>query len=142
MLTHALANPHTPVPAAAPEYNPEDPEIIDLLSRDPRKKGEGAQHPFQSAMDDCLMITIKGIAAGGLAVCGHFCMMCSYGAPACSITHVGMAYARCGTCVQCFSLTLACPSASQAPPLFIAAPAPPDLLSTTPWPPAGMQNTG
>ncbi|GLI68046.1 hypothetical protein VaNZ11_012369 [Volvox africanus] len=46
------------------EYNPSDPEIIDLLSRDPHKKGEGAQHPFVSAMDDCLMITIKGIAAG------------------------------------------------------------------------------
>lgn len=58
------ANPHAPA-SCSPEYNPEDPEIIDLLSRDPRKKGEGAQHPFQSAMDDCLMITIKGIAAGG-----------------------------------------------------------------------------
>ncbi|EFJ49534.1 hypothetical protein VOLCADRAFT_59445 [Volvox carteri f. nagariensis] len=46
------------------EYNPSDPEIIDLLSRDPHKKGDGAQHPYVSAMDDCLMITIKGIAAG------------------------------------------------------------------------------
>jgi hypothetical protein len=41
------------------EYNPSDPEILDLLSRDPTKKGEGNKHPFVSAMDDCLMITIK-----------------------------------------------------------------------------------
>ncbi|GFR48761.1 hypothetical protein Agub_g10581 [Astrephomene gubernaculifera] len=63
------------------EYNPSDPEIIDLLSRDPKASrwraagaaagGEGGaqqpqqpQHPYQAAMDDCLMITIKGIAAG------------------------------------------------------------------------------
>jgi hypothetical protein len=38
-----------------------DPEILELLSRDPRADGK---HPFQAAMDDCLMITIKGVAAG------------------------------------------------------------------------------
>eukprot|EP00877_Chromochloris_zofingiensis_P014491 jgi/Chrzof1/9296/UNPLg00263.t1_PEPC1[v5.2] len=42
-------------------YKPSDPEIVDLLSRDPAKDDK---HPFQAAMDDCLMITIKGIAAG------------------------------------------------------------------------------
>lgn len=42
-------------------YTPRDPEILELLSRDPRGDDK---HPFQAAMDDCLMITIKGIAAG------------------------------------------------------------------------------
>lgn len=42
-------------------YTPQDPEILELLSRDPRGDDK---HPFQAAMDDCLMITIKGIAAG------------------------------------------------------------------------------
>lgn len=42
-------------------YTPRDPEVVDLLSRDPRGDDK---HPFQAAMDDCLMITIKGIAAG------------------------------------------------------------------------------
>lgn len=36
-------------------------QIIELLSRDPRGDDK---HPFQAAMDDCLMITIKGVAAG------------------------------------------------------------------------------
>lgn len=44
------------------EYKPEDPEIVDLLSRNPQK--DPNQHPFIAATDDCLMITIKGIAAG------------------------------------------------------------------------------
>jgi phosphoenolpyruvate carboxylase len=42
-------------------YTPRDPEVLELLSRDPRGDDK---HPFQAAMDDCLMITIKGIAAG------------------------------------------------------------------------------
>jgi phosphoenolpyruvate carboxylase len=42
-------------------YQPTEEEIIELLSRDPSRDGK---HPFQAAMDDCLMITIKGIAAG------------------------------------------------------------------------------
>jgi phosphoenolpyruvate carboxylase len=41
-------------------YQPTDPEIIELLKRDPHKDDK---HPFQAAMDDCLMITIKGISA-------------------------------------------------------------------------------
>ncbi len=44
------------------EYNPTDPEILDLLSRDPAK--DPAQHPFVSATYDSLIITIKGVAAG------------------------------------------------------------------------------
>lgn len=43
------------------DYQPSDPEVQDLLSRDPT--GDKV-HPFQAAMDDCLLITIKGIAAG------------------------------------------------------------------------------
>eukprot|EP00879_Flechtneria_rotunda_P028011 GHRR01030085.1.p1 GENE.GHRR01030085.1~~GHRR01030085.1.p1 ORF type:complete len:176 (+),score=45.72 GHRR01030085.1:424-951(+) len=42
-------------------YQPSESEIIELLSRDPHRDGK---HPFQAAMDDTLMITIKGIAAG------------------------------------------------------------------------------
>jgi len=42
-------------------YKPSDEEIIELLRRDPHKDDK---HPFQAAMDDCLMITIKGISAG------------------------------------------------------------------------------
>ncbi|WIA14756.1 hypothetical protein OEZ85_003241 [Tetradesmus obliquus] len=42
-------------------YQPSEAEIIELLSRDPHRDGK---HPFQAAMDDCLMITIKGVAAG------------------------------------------------------------------------------
>lgn len=44
------------------EYSPADPEIIDLLSRDPHK--DPMQHPFVAATYDSLVITIKGIAAG------------------------------------------------------------------------------
>eukprot|EP00878_Enallax_costatus_P019069 GHUV01020106.1.p1 GENE.GHUV01020106.1~~GHUV01020106.1.p1 ORF type:complete len:382 (+),score=111.46 GHUV01020106.1:226-1371(+) len=44
-------------------YQPSETEIIELLSRDPHRD-LGTKHPFQAAMDDCLMITIKGIAAG------------------------------------------------------------------------------
>ncbi|MEW5318243.1 MAG: hypothetical protein WDW38_009481 [Sanguina aurantia] len=44
------------------DYRPSDPETLDLLSRDPSK--DPSQHPFISATDDCLMITIKGVAAG------------------------------------------------------------------------------
>jgi len=47
---------------AAVDYNPNDPEIIDLLSRDPSK--DPHQHPFVAAIYDTLIITIKGIAAG------------------------------------------------------------------------------
>lgn len=43
-------------------YQPSDTEIIELLSRDAHR--DASKHPFQAAMDDCLMITIKGIAAG------------------------------------------------------------------------------
>ncbi|KAF5835589.1 phosphoenolpyruvate carboxylase [Dunaliella salina] len=43
-------------------YTPSDPEILDLLARDPSK--DPSQHPFVSAMYDSLIITIKGIAAG------------------------------------------------------------------------------
>lgn len=50
------------LPAAAREYSPSNPEVIDLLSRDPNQKDE--KHPFQAAMDDCLLISIKGISAG------------------------------------------------------------------------------
>ncbi|KAG1677399.1 hypothetical protein FOA52_010779 [Chlamydomonas sp. UWO 241] len=46
----------------AATYNPTDPEILDLLSRDP--SGGGAQGPFVQAMYDALLITIKGVAAG------------------------------------------------------------------------------
>jgi phosphoenolpyruvate carboxylase len=42
-------------------YQPSESEIIELLSRDPHRDDK---HPFQAAMDDCLMITIKGVAAG------------------------------------------------------------------------------
>jgi phosphoenolpyruvate carboxylase len=42
-------------------YQPSEVEIIELLSRDPHRDDK---HPFQAAMDDCLMITIKGVAAG------------------------------------------------------------------------------
>jgi len=44
------------------EYRPSDPEIIDLLSRDPAK--DPMQHPFMAATYDSLLITIKGVAAG------------------------------------------------------------------------------
>lgn len=44
------------------DYNPQDPEILDLLSRDPLK--DPSQHPYVLAMYDALLITIKGIAAG------------------------------------------------------------------------------
>ncbi|KAI8473664.1 MAG: PEPCase 1 [Monoraphidium minutum] len=50
------------LPEAARDYSPSNPEIIDLLSRDPNQKDD--KHPFQAAMDDCLMISIKGISAG------------------------------------------------------------------------------
>jgi hypothetical protein len=55
--------------AASPHalYTPQDKEVLELLSRDPRGDDK---HPYQAAMDDCLMITIKGIAAGGCAGCG------------------------------------------------------------------------
>jgi phosphoenolpyruvate carboxylase len=43
-------------------YRPSEAEIVELLSRDPRR--DERKHPFASAMDDCLMITIKGVAAG------------------------------------------------------------------------------
>ena len=46
---------------AVGSYNPTDPEIIDLLSRDPNK---GNKQPFVAAMYDALLITIKGVAAG------------------------------------------------------------------------------
>ena len=46
---------------AVGSYNPSDPEIIDLLSRDPNK---GNKQPFVAAMYDALLITIKGVAAG------------------------------------------------------------------------------
>jgi phosphoenolpyruvate carboxylase len=36
--------------------------VRDLLSRDPAK-GSGSS-PLLAALDDCLLITIKGIAAG------------------------------------------------------------------------------
>ncbi len=42
-------------------YQPSEAEIIELLSRDPHRD---SKHPFHAAMDDCLMIPIKGIAAG------------------------------------------------------------------------------
>ena len=48
--------------AAVGSYNPSDPEIIDLLSRDPFK--DPNQQPFVAAMYDALLITIKGVAAG------------------------------------------------------------------------------
>ena len=41
---------------------PSNPEIIDLLRRDISAGDQ--KHPFQAALDDCLLITIKGIAAG------------------------------------------------------------------------------
>eukprot|EP00798_Chlamydomonas_sp_ICE-L_P009929 gene9929-7799_t len=43
-------------------YDPKDPEVLDLLSRDPNP--DKSQHPFVSAMNDSLIITIKGVAAG------------------------------------------------------------------------------
>ena len=47
---------------AVGSYNPTDPEIVDLLSRDPHKSA--GQNPFVAAMYDALLITIKGVAAG------------------------------------------------------------------------------
>ncbi|KIY93127.1 Phosphoenolpyruvate carboxylase 1 [Monoraphidium neglectum] len=51
------------LPDYARDYNPSNPEVIDLLSRDPNQKKD-EKHPFQAAMDDCLLISIKGISAG------------------------------------------------------------------------------
>ena len=42
------------------DYNPSDPEIVELLSRDPA----GTNNPYVSAIYDTLIITIKGVAAG------------------------------------------------------------------------------
>jgi len=50
------------VSGVCPVYQPEDPEIMDLLARDPAK--DPLQHPFVAASSDSLIITIKGIAAG------------------------------------------------------------------------------
>lgn len=44
-------------------YEPQDPEVLDLLSRDPNL-AQSDQVPFVRAMNDALIITIKGIAAG------------------------------------------------------------------------------
>jgi phosphoenolpyruvate carboxylase len=49
--------------AAGAGYNPTDPEILDLLSRDPNKNPTTVQ-PLVAAMYDALLITIKGVAAG------------------------------------------------------------------------------
>lgn len=46
------------------DYNPQDPEVLDLLSRDPRAARVGPKTAFKAAMDDCLIITIKGISSG------------------------------------------------------------------------------
>lgn len=45
------------------EYKPDEPETLALLSRDPFADYSN-KNPFTSAMEDTLMITIKGISAG------------------------------------------------------------------------------
>ncbi|GBF96435.1 phosphoenolpyruvate carboxylase [Raphidocelis subcapitata] len=49
------------LPGSARDYRPSNSEVVDLLSRDPHADDK---HPFQAAMEDCLMISIKGISAG------------------------------------------------------------------------------
>lgn len=45
------------------EYQPSEPETLALLTRDPFAD-YSHKTPFESAMEDTLMITIKGISAG------------------------------------------------------------------------------
>ena len=41
-------------------YTPTDPEVAAILSRDPNSK----KHPYSAAIEDTLIITMKGISAG------------------------------------------------------------------------------
>ena len=41
-------------------YVPTDPEVAAILSRDPNSK----KHPYEAAIEDTLIITMKGISAG------------------------------------------------------------------------------
>lgn len=60
--SQALRNVQENGVASVGEYKPSDPEILDLLSRDPSK--DVSVEPFVQAMYDALLITIKGVAAG------------------------------------------------------------------------------
>ena len=42
------------------KYVPTDPEVAAILSRDPNSK----KHPYSAAIEDTLIITMKGISAG------------------------------------------------------------------------------
>jgi len=48
------------------EYRPQNEEVLGLISRDPSEESVeiATKHPFLAATDDCLLITIKGVAAG------------------------------------------------------------------------------
>lgn len=48
------------VDAQFENYEPEDPEIRALLSRDPT----AVKHPYRAAVEDAMIITMKGISAG------------------------------------------------------------------------------